>query len=294
MSITKESFLFPEQGRDQHLSMAPRYAAPFKSKGIRGVGLHEMGPPYEICRLSFPWHLVLITISGKAEFECEGETGVIEPGQVWVGPAETAYRYAALSDWKFVSAALFKTHDFVHLEDDFLHRSLSHSAMPLLYAVEAYLQEAATTKGPGAVAPIGLATYISEVFVRELGSEQLGSSSRLRLRLAQVWEEVNANPGADWRLPVLAQRMNVSVRQFQRMMKEDYDLTSEGLLMRIRMEHARELLGSTDLTMMMIADRIGYRCVFAFSKGFKRHFGVPPGAYRKAVNSGVSPEDVVS
>ena len=130
--------------------------------------------------------------------------------------------------------------------------------------------------------------------MRELGSEQLGSSSRLRLRLAQVWEEVNANPGADWRLPVLAQRMNVSVRQFQRMMKEDYDLTSEGLLMRIRMEHARELLGSTDLTMMMIADRIGYRCVFAFSKGFKRHFGVPPGAYRKAVNSGVSPEDVVS
>ena len=181
----------------------------------------------------------------------------------------------------------------MHLEDHYLLRSMSQSAKPLVHAIKAYLQESAATKGPGAVAPIGLATYISEAILRELGSEQSGASSRLRLRLTQVWEEVNANPGEEWKLPVLAKRMNVSVRQFQRIMKENYDLTAEGLLMRIRMEHARELLGSTDLTMMMIAERIGYRCVFAFSKGFKRHFGVPPGTYRKVVNSGVSPEDVV-
>jgi AraC-like DNA-binding protein len=58
------------------------------------------------------------------------------------------------------------------------------------------------------------------------------------------------------------------------------------------MEHARELLSSTDMTMMMVADRIGYQCVFAFSKGFKRHFGMPPGAYRKAASQGISPDDV--
>ena len=47
-------------------------------------------------------------------------------------------------------------------------------------------------------------------------------------------------------------------------MKENYDVTAEGWLMRIRMEHARELLSSTDMTMVMVADRIGYQCVFAF------------------------------
>ena len=115
----------------------------------------------------------------------------------------------------------------------------------------------------------------------------------MRLRLTHVWEEVNANPGEGWNLPALAKRMHVSVRQFQRIMKENYDVTAEGLLMRIRMEHARELLSSTDMTMVMIADRIGYQCVFAFSKGFRRHFGMPPGAYRKAVNKGTIPHDVV-
>ena len=114
----------------------------------------------------------------------------------------------------------------------------------------------------------------------------------MRLRLTKVWEEVNANPGAHWNLPALAKRMHLSVRQFQRVMKENYDLTAEGLLMRIRMEHAREVLSSTDMTMVMIADRIGYQCVFAFSKGFKRHFDMPPGAYRKAADHGNLPESV--
>ena len=155
------------------------------------------------------------------------------------------------------------------------------------------MQESAATSGPGATAPIGLATYISEAIVRDLKDEQSEGGNRLRLRLTKVWEEVNANPGAHWNLPALAKRMHLSVRQFQRVMKENYDLTAEGLLMRIRMEHARELLSSTDMTMMMIADRIGYQCVFAFSKGFKRHFGMPPGAYRKAANQGLAPGNVV-
>ena len=265
---------------------------PFRDSGIRGVGLHEVAPPYEVRRLTFPWHLALITVSGHAEFECLGQVGVMEPGQIWLGPLETRYQYKAQDDWKFISATLYRAHEFAHLEGRMLHQDLSHSAQPIVYAIEAYLLESAATKGPGATAPIGLATYISEAIVRDLKDAQARSGNRLRLRLTQVWEEVNANPGEEWRLPVLAKRMHVSVRQFQRIMKENYDVTAEGLLMRIRMEHARELLSSTDMTMMMIADRIGYQCVFAFSKGFKRHFGIPPGAYRKAANQGKLPDNV--
>ena len=292
-SFAKEYHCIPDTCRDQHLPMAPRYASPFRDHGIRGLGLHEAEPPYEVRRLSFPWHLALITVSGHAEFECLGEVGVMEPGQIWVGPLETAYQYKAQDDWKFISAALYRTHEFVHLEGKMLHRDLSHSAEPIIYAMEAYLQESAATKGPGATAPTGLATYISEAIVRELKDGQFPGGNRVRLRLTHVWEEVNANPGAEWNLPALAKRMHVSVRQFQRIMKENYDVTAEGLLMRIRMEHARELLSSTDMTMVMVADRIGYQCVFAFSKGFRRHFGMPPGAYRKAVNKGTITHDGV-
>ena len=187
-SFNKEYHCIPNTCRDQHLPMAPRYASPFRNHGIRGLGLHEAAPPYEVRRLNFPWHLALITVSGHAEFECLGEVGVMEPGQIWVGPLETAYQYKAQDDWKFISAALYRTHEFVHLEGKMLHRDLSHSTEPIIYAMEAYLQESAATKGPGATAPIGLATYISEAIVRDLKDGQFTGGNRVRLRLAHVWD----------------------------------------------------------------------------------------------------------
>jgi len=270
--------------------MVPRYARPFRDHGIRGVGLHEVAPPYEISRLSFPWHIALLTVSGHAEYRCLGVSGVMEPGQIWVGPLETAYRYAASDSWKFISAALYRANEFIHLEGHVYHRDLSHSVSPLVCAIEAYLQESAATKEPGSKIPLGLSKYISEAIIRGLQDEQAGRGSRVRSRLSKLWEEVNANPRADWRLPVLAMRMHVSVRQFQRMMQENYSLTAEGMLMRIRMEHARELLIATDLTMEMIAERAGYQCVFAFSKAFKRYFNVPPATYRRMSAESCLPE----
>ena len=144
--------------------MAPRYAAPFREHGIRGVGLHEVAPPYEIRRLSFSWHLALITYAGCAEFECMGKSGVMKAGQIWVGPCDTAYRYAASDDWKFVSAALYRSHDFIHLEDAVLHQDIANSTAPLVYAIEAYLQESAATNISGSKIPLGLSTYISRRF----------------------------------------------------------------------------------------------------------------------------------
>lgn len=281
MESIKEFYCIPDTCRDQHLPMAPRYAAPFRDHGIRGVGLHEVDPPYEIRRLSFSWHLALITYSGSAEYECMGKSGVLEAGQIWVGPCDTAYRYAATDNWKFVSAALYRSHDFVHLEDSVFHQDIANSTVPLIYSIEAYLQESAATNVSGSKMPLGLATYISKAIIRNLQVEQSGGVSRMRLRLSKLWEEVNANPGAGWKLPTLAKKMHMSIRQFQRIMKENYSLTAEGMLIRIRMEHASELLRATDLTMIMISERVGYHCPFAFSKAFKRYFDTPPATYRR-------------
>ncbi|MFT5240330.1 MAG: transcriptional regulator GlxA family with amidase domain [Kiritimatiellia bacterium] len=82
------------------------------------------------------------------------------------------------------------------------------------------------------------------------------------LDLHELWERVNATPGASWKLADLALALGVSVRQFRRLMRENYDLTSEQMLKRIRMEHARELLAATDLTMEMISERVGYHPIF--------------------------------
>src|SRR5205823_10308735 len=52
-------------------------------------------------------------------------------------------------------------------------------------------------------------------------------------------------------------------------------------LFRWRMWLAAEQLRRDDVTVAAIATRAGYDSEMAFSKAFKRQFGVPPGTYRR-------------
>lgn len=49
-----------------------------------------------------------------------------------------------------------------------------------------------------------------------------------------------------------------------------------------RIAAARRLLGETDLPIKLIADRLGYRDVYYFSRQFKQRAGVAPAAFRRS------------
>jgi AraC-like DNA-binding protein len=46
------------------------------------------------------------------------------------------------------------------------------------------------------------------------------------------------------------------------------------------LRHPRQLLIETDLTISQIADALGYRDVYFFSRQYKQVFGIPPTAVR--------------
>lgn len=64
-------------------------------------------------------------------------------------------------------------------------------------------------------------------------------------------------------------------------------------LHRIRMERAAERLTETDDGLAAVADAIGYASEYAFNRAFKRHFGTPPGRFRRGARLG-SARDVVT
>ena len=82
-------------------------------------------------------------------------------------------------------------------------------------------------------------------------------------------------------MPDVARRLGVGYSHFRIEFKERTGLSPKSYLMRMRLERARRLLGSTTDTLDKIAERAGFCSAFHLSAAFKKEFGLPPRFWRK-------------
>lgn len=69
-----------------------------------------------------------------------------------------------------------------------------------------------------------------------------------------------------------------------RLFKENSGSSFHEVLVNLRMEQAAFLLKHSDFYIDEIADRCGYLSTSLFSAAFRRHFGLPPGRFRREAN----------
>ncbi|MDB6087150.1 MAG: AraC family transcriptional regulator [Gammaproteobacteria bacterium] len=106
---------------------------------------------------------------------------------------------------------------------------------------------------------------------------QVALAALLRQRRAgQVVRAMLANPARDWTLNQLADRGNVSRSTLVRAFRRWARIAPLKFLTSLRLELARRKLRSTDLPLSQIAYEVGYRSDSAFSRAYRRHFGMPP------------------
>jgi AraC family transcriptional regulator, alkane utilization regulator len=101
-------------------------------------------------------------------------------------------------------------------------------------------------------------------------------------RIGRAIRLVHAHPEQDWTHARLAAAAALSPSAFSARFRE---LTGESpmrYLARTRLARAADYLRAGDDSLLAIAGRTGYESDVSLSKAFKRHFGVPPGSYRKA------------
>ncbi|WP_291561966.1 helix-turn-helix domain-containing protein [Bacteroides sp.] len=84
----------------------------------------------------------------------------------------------------------------------------------------------------------------------------------------------------DLSVSLLADKCNVSTRQFYRKFKECILISPIDLVKRMRMEKAAVLLLSTDMSIQEVIDKIGISSRSYFYKEFTAKFGMTPGAMR--------------
>ena len=96
-------------------------------------------------------------------------------------------------------------------------------------------------------------------------------------------ERIHADPARDWTVESLAREVGLWRAAFARRFARAVGEPPLAYLTRWGMSTAGRLLRESDLTLAAVAQRVGYTSEFAFSKAFKRDFGIAPSAYRREI-----------
>jgi AraC-like DNA-binding protein len=83
-------------------------------------------------------------------------------------------------------------------------------------------------------------------------------------------------------LRALAREAHVSPRHFSRSFRRVFGETPYQYLLSRRLERARHLLRTTEMTVAEVCLEVGFTSVGSFTTTFKRHVGVSPTTFRQA------------
>ena len=97
----------------------------------------------------------------------------------------------------------------------------------------------------------------------------------------QLRQDIYAFPQREWNIAGIAEQMNMSVSHFQRLYKQRFGIPCTKDILTSRMEYAKQLLATTDLSAVEVAERCGYSDYSHFSRVFTKYACVSPAKYRK-------------
>lgn len=117
-----------------------------------------------------------------------------------------------------------------------------------------------------------------------------GSSAVTDPQIARALRLIRERPEHPWSVPEIAAAVGMSRSAFAERFRAALGETPIQNLTRYRLARAAEYLRTTNAGIREIARLTGYDSEVSISKAFRRHFGTPPGAYRKASALASSPD----
>jgi AraC-like DNA-binding protein len=184
---------------------------------------------------------------------------------------------------------------FAELPDTIVLRGKSIPSHSPLYAAQQLLAAEVARTGHGVESVIkALVDVMFHFILRDWlnGEGRDKGSWTLVLRdphLHRAIQAMHANLDAEWSLEALAETAGLSRAAFALRFKRLAGDTPAHYLARIRIQRAMDMLRSTEDNLESIAERVGYRDPFVFSKAFKRLQGASPREFRKSLRENPLP-----
>jgi AraC family transcriptional regulator, arabinose operon regulatory protein len=105
--------------------------------------------------------------------------------------------------------------------------------------------------------------------------------SLVDLKIQELIHSIQSESDKRWSVEELARKSCLSRSQFTRRFTTVTGLAPAQYLIQTRLERATRLIQETDMTLMQIADALGYKNVYFFSRQYKEFMGHPPSSLRK-------------
>jgi AraC-like DNA-binding protein len=99
--------------------------------------------------------------------------------------------------------------------------------------------------------------------------------------IAAALSAIHGDPGRQWTVDELGRQARLSRAAFARRFTQLVGQPPLTYLTWWRMTTAARLLRASDAPVNAIAQQVGYTSQYAFAHAFKRHYGSPPGSYRR-------------
>lgn len=93
---------------------------------------------------------------------------------------------------------------------------------------------------------------------------------------------IHERPGQRWTVESLAREAHASRSVLAERFTQSVGMPPVAYLARLRMALASQYLRSASLSVARVAEAVGYETETAFSRAFRREFGLPPAAWRRA------------
>lgn len=236
---------------------------------------------------SMPDHDLWCVLGGQGEMVLgDGEPQAISPGSCWLLEPGSASRASHDPEHRLRVLAVH----FDLLDEAGEVRRLRPEERP---QAGVRVQDLALLEalGRGCVSSARLGTgvgdlqcslYIRQLLLLLLEATSSRAAEVMDPRIAAVYEAIREEPGRDWGVEVMARRAHLSRSQFSRLFRQATGRSPARYVVEARIERASELLRETRLPVGAIADALGYRDIFYFSRQFKEVTGQSPSAWRSA------------
>ncbi|MCP5535235.1 MAG: helix-turn-helix transcriptional regulator [Akkermansiaceae bacterium] len=223
-----------------------------------------------------------MALSGEGYLSCDGETYPVKPGSFFVfSPQQeiSAAHYSGPRITRF-SAHFLPTMNGEVLDkvDNFPLLGGMIESLPLMQRKIDVVMRTAISREHDE----DLAKLIYQLLIQSCEKSGVDAGASLDPRVAEAIRIFREDPASVQSMDSIARQLGISRSHFDRAFSKLVGQPPQQFLLNCKMIHARRLLESSSLRVGEIAEALGYKDIYFFSRQFKSCCGQSPINYRKS------------